>query len=87
MDAFKGSGIDEGRMEQWRQASALEARRVKVGPRGRHATIPDGWSRVTDGDCRANDFFADTRTGRFRPAESDDIGLPADSFDCLIRKD
>jgi hypothetical protein len=60
--------------------------KIRVGPKGRHVNIPEGWYRITSGTCISRDQFADTRSGRFRPVESEDLDMPADSFDCLIRK-
>lgn len=64
---------------------------IHVGPKNRHARIPNGWYRVTDGICKKDDMYADTSTGIFMHVEEEDIGLPVslddDScFDCLIRK-
>jgi len=59
---------------------------VKVGPKGRIATIPDGWYQVLSGKCQPNDQYADTTTALFCPVDTDDIDLPFDTFDCLIRK-
>ena len=59
---------------------------MKVGPKGRHAIIPKGWERVTEGVCRKGDMYAHTVSGKFCVVEEDDIGMPTDAFDCLIRK-
>ena len=60
--------------------------RIKVGPRGRLATIPDGWKRVENGLCKKEDMFANTVTGKFQNVEWDDIGCDCKDFDLLIRK-
>ncbi|EKD89687.1 MAG: hypothetical protein ACD_33C00005G0002 [uncultured bacterium] len=59
---------------------------IKVGPKGRVATIPDDWYLVKTGICIAGDMFANTTSGKFQLVESDDIGMSSDSFDALIRK-
>ena len=61
-------------------------RKVKVGPKGRIAIIPEVWIQVTSGNCKENDRYADTTTARFVPVDKEDIGLPYNSFDCLIRE-
>ena len=60
--------------------------KVKVGPKGRIAIIPDGWERVLHGKCRHGDMYADTVTAKFHKVESEDTLLKWEDFDCLIRK-
>jgi len=57
----------------------------KVGPKGRHANIPDDYEVVTSGNAQKGDSFIETQNGNPRPCEEDDIGMPFDTFDCLIR--
>jgi len=59
---------------------------IKVGPKQRLAVIPDEWELVTDGVCIAGDMFANTTNGKFQLVETDDVGIPSDEFDALIRK-
>ena len=60
---------------------------VKVGPKGRHAEVPEGWHRVKSGKCLEGDKYAYTATGCFCLVEKEDVGMEWDTFDCLIRKD
>lgn len=59
---------------------------VKVGPKGRVAIIPLGWRLIKDDLCCKGDMFANTVTTIFQTVETDDIGMPSDTFDALIRK-
>ena len=59
----------------------------KVGPKNRHVTIPQGWHRVMEGVVKEFDKFASTDTLQFHLVEEDDIGLPFDFFDLIIRED
>lgn len=58
---------------------------VKVGVKGRHVSIPAGFVRVVDGLCVEGDLFYDLHNLRFVSVESDDVGMPWDSFDLLVR--
>lgn len=58
---------------------------VHVGRRSRIAVIPEGWRRITAGICLAGDMFAHTVTAKWHLVDEEDIGMPADSFDALIR--
>lgn len=59
---------------------------VKVGLKGKYMKIPEGWYRVTEGACKKWDKFADLSCFCFRYVEDDDLDMPADTFDCLIRE-
>ena len=58
----------------------------KVGPKGRVATVPDGWHIVTEGITKPGDMFANTVTAKFQLTDEFDEGSPAYAYDCLIRK-
>lgn len=60
--------------------------KVKVGPKGRVAVVPDGWHEVTQGITQPGDMFASTVTGEFQLTDEFDAGSPAYAYDCLIRK-
>lgn len=62
-----------------------DPRTVKVGPRGRHFVIPDGYERVTDGLCRYGDYFVNRATIQMEPVDQEDVGIEAAEFDCLLR--
>ena len=62
------------------------AKIVKVGPKGKHMTIPKGWRQVFEGECKKGDCYADLLRYAFLKVEEDDLGMPADSYDCLIRR-
>lgn len=59
---------------------------VKVGPKEKHVKIPEGWRQVTAGECKKGDRYADLLRYAFLKVEEEDLGMPADSFDCLIRE-
>lgn len=59
---------------------------VKVGQKKKHMKIPEGWEQVKEGDCERWDRFADLSSFHFKRVEEDDIGMPFDFFDCLIRQ-
>jgi len=61
--------------------------RVKVGPKGRWARIPEGWHQVVEGRCQEGDKFLNLETLWWSLAEKDDIGESVENFDYLIRKD
>lgn len=57
----------------------------KVGDKQRHITIPEGQFRVTSGNAQEGDCFCNLQTLRFERCDKDDIGMPYDTFDLLIR--
>ncbi len=57
----------------------------KVGTKNRHAQIPDGFEIVTSGLSQKGDRYIDVTNGDPFPCLDEDLGLPFDSFDCLIR--
>ena len=59
---------------------------IKVGSKGRHVKIPDGFHKVTKGKCLKTDWFVDLLHISFRPVETDDVGMDAETFDHLYRK-
>jgi len=60
---------------------------VKVGNKGRHVHVPEGWHRVLGDDvCKVGDRFCNLSSFRFSTVEQDDIGDSAEHFDLLIRK-
>ncbi len=59
---------------------------VKIGPKGRHMKVPYGYKIVTSGICEDGDMFANGLTYTWSSVEHDDINMPCDSFECLIRK-
>jgi len=64
-----------------------KTRTIKVGVKKRHLTIPDGWSLVTEGYCQKYDKYADLWKICFNYVDDDDIGVPVEHFDFLIRED
>lgn len=62
------------------------AQTVKVGPKNRHMTIPDGWERVLSGPARKNDRYANLQYYQFTDIEEEDLLFDAETFDCLIRR-
>jgi len=61
------------------------AQTVKVGPKGRHITIPDGWVVVTSGVCKKGDKFVNCSSWKWSETEEEDWGDEFDFFECLIR--
>jgi len=60
--------------------------KFKVGDKGRHVTIPDGWHRITEGKAQRGDYFADVNTGNWRPCtDRFEVGDDASGFELLIR--
>lgn len=62
---------------------------VKIGPKQKHLKVPNGFFVVQNGFCLKDDMFAyvgNPNSPFWHTVEKDDIGMPYDSFDCLIRK-
>ena len=63
---------------------------VKVGPKERHVTIPEGWAPVTEGNCQAGDMFLNVgmfpQRVQWVHADEFDIGDTVACFDLLIRE-
>ena len=59
---------------------------VKVGPKNRHVEVPEGWRRVTQGQCKTGDMFVHLGTLKLTTATHDDVGMNWDDFDFLFRK-
>jgi hypothetical protein len=59
---------------------------VRIGPKGRHLAIPDGYTKIEDGEAQAGDLFANLMTGQWSPVDHADIGDHAINFDYLIRR-
>jgi hypothetical protein len=59
---------------------------VKLGHKGKHVQVPEGYRLVTQGVCQAGDMFGNNLSMCWSIVESDDIGLPFETFDALIRK-
>ena len=64
----------------------MSNKKVKVGDKKRHVTIPDGHFRVTSGNAQEGDLFCNLQTFHFERCDTDDIGLTYDTFDVLIRR-
>lgn len=64
----------------------VEREVVKIGPKGRHLMIPEGWELIPAGQCKPGDRFANLYTRRWQEVDADDIGDPAELFDYLIRE-
>lgn len=64
--------------------------KTKVGEKGRHVQLPDGWVRVQP-PARLGDRFLEAttfaQTGAVRWLDVTDEDLDWDTFDCLIRKE
>jgi len=67
--------------------------KVKVGPKGKHIIIPDGWEQVKTGPVKRGDRYADLRYYTFVDVEEEDltvshegVAMTAKDFDCLIRQ-
>jgi hypothetical protein len=64
---------------------------IRIGPKGRHLQIPDGWELVTEGFCSQGDRFLDASLAKFDGkanwilSTKEDWGDPFDQFDVLIR--
>jgi len=60
---------------------------VKIGKKGRHLKLPDGWVVVTAGCVLEGDMFATVCSStRWRPVDAEDIGELCIEYDCLIRE-
>lgn len=62
---------------------------VKIGDKGKHLKIKDGYVIVTTGNVQEEDLFANVgnqNSPNWNRVEEDDIGDPVDWFDCIIRK-
>jgi hypothetical protein len=59
---------------------------IRVGLKGRVVTIPEGHVRVTEGLVKKGDMYANVYSGKLFEVEWDDLDLPVDTFDCLVRK-
>lgn len=64
---------------------------LKIGTKGRHVELPDGWYIVTSGFVKPLDMFIDAhsaQTGvvRWVHVEADEIGEPVSEFAAVIRK-
>jgi hypothetical protein len=62
---------------------------VKIGDKGKHLKIRDGYYVVTTGNVQEEDLFANVgnpNSPHWSPAEKEDIGDPVDWFECIIRK-
>ena len=60
--------------------------KIRVGTKGRIVTIPEGYRRVREGVAVDGDMFANVFSGKLYPVEHDDINLPVEAFECLVRK-
>lgn len=58
----------------------------KVSIDGKMVKVRDRYKVVTTGFCKQYDMFYDLRYRKWTLVEPEDIGLPADTFECLIRK-
>lgn len=58
---------------------------VKVGPENDYVIIPYEWELVKSGECKEGDMYCDTSSLQWSLVEEDDLGMPFDSFDALIR--
>ena len=52
-----------------------KAATLRVGPKGRHLTVPEGWRVITNVPMRAGDMCALIYESRWTPIDSDDIGM------------
>mgnify|MGYP007077418707 CR=1 FL=1 len=59
---------------------------VKVGRKGRHLPIPEGWELITHGEMQAGDLVANIVDVHWEPVDAEDPGLPWNVYDFLIRK-
>lgn len=59
---------------------------AKIGERGRHVRIPDGWFIVYQGEVKDGDKFYSTNTKKWYTVEDFDIDeMTANEYDLLIR--
>ena len=59
---------------------------IKVGDKGRHVQIPNGFRKVSHGKCLNDDWFIDLQHFVLREVEAEDVGMDAETFDHLYRK-
>lgn len=74
-------------MNEQDQKLFIKTNFVKVGEKGKHLTIPEGWHLVTSGLVKKNDKYAHVEKHCWYPVEEDfDVGHPAEWIDFLIRE-
>lgn len=59
---------------------------VRVGQKGRHLAVLDGWQLVSSGKVLKDDKFANLMTIVWQTVDADDIGQDVSDFDFIIRK-
>ena len=59
---------------------------VRVGPKGHHLAIPEGYEQIETGEAQDGDLFANLLTAQWCPVDRADIGYGAINFDYLIRR-
>ena len=57
---------------------------MKVGPKGRHITLPDGATVVT-GTMRKGDLVANIYNGKWENIDREDIGQSAEMYELVCR--
>ena len=60
---------------------------IKVGPKQRHMTVPEGWELVTQGGIYYGDYVANLYSAQWEPVDRQDWEehLDVDIYDFVIR--
>lgn len=58
---------------------------VKVGNKGKHVKIPNGWEIKKSGVLSSHDKYVNIHTGTFDFVELEDLGIPVTEFELVIR--
>lgn len=61
---------------------------IKIGSKGRHLVVPEGWNLIKEGFVKKGDLFANLMTFKWTPIDNQDLeeNSQANEFDFLIRK-
>ncbi len=58
---------------------------IRVGPKGRHMVIPDGWEIITNVPMQPGDLCANIYTARWEGIDDEDVGM-FPWQECVIRR-
>ena len=64
----------------------VESMKFKIGLKGRHIEIPEGWRRVEHGPIIDGDKVANIYSAVWEHIDDDDIGMDAQEYELVIRK-
>lgn len=59
---------------------------LKVGPKQKHLAVKEGYKLVTEGNIEKDDLVANIYEALWEHVDAEDIGLPFDVYDFVIRK-